>query len=286
MRNLVILLTAAAVHMLCAAGATARVEESETLRKSFTLRNTDEGRLVVVNNVWGYIKVTGQSGDEVEMVVRKTVRAHSERDFRNAIEEVTLDIIEEDGFLEFYVGGPFRGNKWRGGKGRRWREGDYSVYYEFDLRIPEDADIELNAVNDGAIEVKGISGDYEVRHVNDDIDMWDISGSGDAYTVNGDVTLRFNHNPRDDCRFGSLNGEVRLHFQPGLRADFKLKTFNGEFYTDFDVDYVPSLQFAEVESNGETVYRAGHTTVVRVGEGGPMIELDGFNGDMYILEDR
>lgn len=286
MRNLIILVTAVVVQMLCLADGTAMVEESQTLRESFTLRNADEGRLVVVNNVWGYIKVTGQPGDEVEVVVRKTVRAHSEREFRNAIEEVALDITEEDGFLEFYVDGPFRGNRWRGGGGRKSYTADYGVYYEFDLRIPEDADIELRGVNDGAIEVRGISGDYRVRHVNDDIDMRDISGSGEVYTVNGDVTLHFGDNPKGDCRFGSLNGEVRMHFQPGLGADFHLKTFNGEFYTDFDVDYVPSLQFAEVESNGETVYRAGHTTVVRAGEGGPVIELDGFNGDMYILEDR
>jgi len=286
MRNLATVLMAIAVFTLYAGIALAGVEKSETIRKSFTLRSTDSGRLVVVENVWGSIKVTGQPGDEVEMVARKTIKASSSEEYEQALEEVVLDITEEDGYLEFFVDGPFRGDGHRRAKNHRWRDRDYRVYYEFELKVPADADIDISTVNNGDIEIHDISGDYEVHHVNDDIEMEGISGSGEVYTVNGDVTLRFKQNPGGDCRFGSLNGEVKMYFKPSLSADFHLETFNGEFYTDFDLDHVPSLEFAEVKSNGETLYRAGHTTVVRAGSGGPEIQLDGFNGDMYILESR
>jgi len=35
---------------------------------------------------------------------------------------------------------------------------------------------------------------------------------------------------------------------------------------------------------GKTTYRTDPWTPVRVGDGGPSIELDGFNGDMYVLK--
>ena len=286
MKKVTILFAAASLLALCSGMALAEAEKTETIEKTFTLKATDSGRLVVVENVWGSVKVTGHSGDEVKMVARKTIKARSSRDYERALSEVVLDITEDDGYLEFYVDGPFRGDGWRRSGGRRWRERDYSVYYDFDLKIPRDADIDISSVNDGIITIRGISGDYEVHHVNDDIEMEDISGSGEVYTVNGDVALRFKSNPSGDCCFGSLNGEVVMHFRPGLSADFHLDTFNGQFFTDFELVHVPSARFSEVESNGETIYRAGHTTVVRAGDGGAEIQLEGFNGDMYILENR
>jgi hypothetical protein len=286
MKHATHVLVAIVVLAVWAGAAPAGVEKSETIEKSFTLSDTGSGRLVVVDNVWGSIRVTGHSGDRVEMVARKTIEARSTDEYERALKEAFLDITEEDGYLELFVDGPFRGDTSRRHKSRRWRDREYRVYYEFELKVPEGADIDVSSVNDGAIRVSGISGDYQVHHVNDDIMMEDISGSGEVYTVNGDVTLRFADNPGGDCRFGSLNGEVTMYFKPGLSADFHLETFNGDFFTDFDLDYVPSVQFAEVESNGETIYRAGHTTVVRAGRGGPEIRLDGFNGDMYILEKR
>jgi hypothetical protein len=286
MRNATALLIAAAVLALSAGAMAAKTYETETIEKTFTLRRVGGERTLVVENVWGYVRLSGHRGDKVEVVAEKAIKAGSVREYERARDEVALDITEEDGYLELYVDGPFRGDG-HGKRGRdRWRDRDYRVYYDFEIKVPADTRIEIKCVNDGVIEIEGISGDYEIFHVNDDIEMKGISGSGEVYTVNGDVTLEFKDNPSGDCRFGSLNGDVHMYFESGLSADFYLKTFNGSFYTDFELDSVPSATFAEVETNGRTVYRAGKTTVVRAGRGGPEIELDGFNGDMFILEKR
>jgi len=286
MRNLIALAAAVAVFALSTGAVFAKTYETETIERTLTLERVDGERTFALNNVWGSVKLTGHSGDRVEVIAEKSIKAGSVRDYERAREEVVLDITEEDGYLELYVDGPFRGGRNSGRGDVRCHDRDYQVYYEFEIKVPRDADIEIKCVNDGDIEISGISGDYEVFHVNDDIEMKDVSGSGEVYTVNGDVTLHFKKNPTGDCRFGSLNGDVHMHFTPGLSADFYLKTFNGNFYTDFNLDHVPSVEFAEVEHNGRTVYRAGRTTVVRAGKGGPAIELDGFNGDMFILEKR
>ena len=111
-----------------------------------------------------------------------------------------------------------------------------------------------------------------------------IGGSGDVYTVNGDVSVGFTKNPSNDCRFGTLNGELRLYFLPRLSADFLLETFNGEIYSDFTMESLAHKRTVDIERNGKTVYKTEKGMRVRAGKGGPQIHLDGFNGDMFILE--
>jgi hypothetical protein len=62
-----------------------------------------------------------------------------------------------------------------------------------------------------------------------------------------------------------------------------MKTFNGGLFTDFDVAPLP-LQAAGVERrNGMTVYRGSRFTGFRVGQGGPQVTLDAFNGDIRVV---
>jgi len=276
------LMTLILVGSLLQAGvAGADVEKKETIRKTVAV---DREGTVIVDNIWGSITVESHPGDEVEMVARITIRADSKKHLQRAEDEVWLDITEEDGDVEFYVDGPFRCHD-EGHRGRGSCERHYIVSFDFDLKVPRGASVELYTVNDGEIEVRGVEGDFDVKNINGGIEMSGLRGSGRAYALNGDVTLEFDENPSADCRFGSLNGEVRIYMRRGLSADFHLKTFNGEVFTDFPVDYLPLISSMEEEKKGRTTCRTIHTvSAVRAGNGGPVIELDGFNGDMFILE--
>jgi hypothetical protein len=182
------------------------------------------------------------------------------------------------------VDGPFREKRGRGINWRGYEHEGYRVHYEFDLKIPRKCSIVLKTVNKGEIFVSSVDGDFEVSNVNGGIVMEHVRGSGEAHTVNGDITLEFDRNPEDDCSFKTINGEVRLYFLAGLSAQFNLKTFNGEIFTDFEVESMPPQTFYAEKGNGRRVYKAGHLCRVRTGKGGPDITMDGFNGDMFILE--
>jgi hypothetical protein len=265
-----------------AAVSAAEVEKTETIEKTLSLPEV-AGARVIVDNVWGSITVEGHAGNRVEMTAQRTVRADSDRDLRRAEEEVHLDIREEDGGVEFYVDGPFRSRD-RDRKRHGCCDRRYVVIYEFTLRVPRWAALELYTVNDGQIDVRGVTGDFTVNNVNGGIEMSGLEGSGEAYAVNGDVTLRFERNPAKDCRFGSLNGELRLYMKRDLSADFHLKTFNGEVFTDFPVEDLPLVRSTEETKKGNKRCRTVNLrSAVRVGSGGPVIELDGFNGDMFVL---
>jgi hypothetical protein len=259
------------------------VERTDEITRTLRFGDTDGDRRLIVDNLFGSIEVKGYDGDEVRVSVHRTIIARSDEKLAEAEEEVTLEIYEEDDVIELYVDGPFREKRsrnfnWRGHK----REG-YKVIYEFEVEVPRDCDVELSTVDEGDVIVESVDGDFDVHNVNGGIEMSGIGGAGEVYAVNGKVTLEFDKNPTGDCSFGTINGDVRMYFQPGLSADFYMKTMNGEAFTDFEVTSIPGRTIASNTRNGKSVYKVSRMSGVRAGKGGPSIELNTLNGDMFIL---
>ena len=286
MKNLLARVVCCIVLFLQIVVHSATIEKTEKIEKIFRFKDPKGKNLLVVDNVYGSITVTGYEGSEIRIAVDQHIRAQTDERIEEAKEEVYLDIAEEDDFIELYVDGPFRDHNHRSRGWRRYRRERYHVYFVFDIKLPKNTDLELSTVNDGEIVVTNMDGNYNIKNVNGSIEMDKIGGSGDVYTINGDLTIDFNRNPDEESRYGSLNGEVKLYFQSDLSADFQLKTFNGDIYSDFEMTYIPNKPQTVKKRKGKTVYKAGQTMGVRVGKGGPEILLDGFNGDMYVLEKK
>ena len=288
MRTITVLSAVFLALVLCRSGArSAGMQQKETIEKTLRFSGSSSDRVVIIDNVFGSITVTGRDGDEIRMTAHKTIKARSEAKIQKAQREVFLDITEEDDLVEIYVDGPFR-TKEKDERGCvHWtgydRQG-YEVWYEFDVEVPRDCSVVLKTVLDGDVVVRSVEGDFELKNVNGSVRMDDVRGSGEACTVNGDVTMHFDASPREDCRFATVNGEVRLYFPPTLSADFSLDTFTGDVFTDFEFEALPPKIYSTEEHNGNNVYKVGRLCMVRTGHGGPEIKLDGFNGDMFILK--
>ena len=90
--------------------------------------------------------------------------------------------------------------------------------------------------------------------------------------------------PQQDSSFGSLNGAIEVSFQSDLSADLRYKTFNGGVYSDFLLAALPQQAVKEERRNGKLIVRADRYTGGRVGNGGPEIRVENFNGDIRVLE--
>ncbi|HTK81777.1 MAG TPA: hypothetical protein VL633_05755 [Bacteroidota bacterium] len=263
-------------------GQSTDISKSSDITKSYILKPSEGKRFLLVDNMNGSINIVGTSGDEVRVVVKKTIHAQSERKARQAEESVTLDISEEPGRLLLYVNAP-----WRERDGsveyRGWNYYGYDVDFDFELQVPSKLDMEIKTVNHGEVHVKGIEGEFEVHNVNGPVEVLDMAGFGKATTVNGSVVATFVRNPGGPCTFTTVNGKVETEFPDDLSADLVLKTFNGEVYTDFSVESI--LRKSPVSNNSERhrkVYRSADTYAVRVAKGGPEMYFDSLNGDIYI----
>lgn len=269
-----------AVCLLCLAPLLlqAGVEEKQTIRKSLPAAQRLE-----VDNIWGSIRVSAYDGSELQMTAFETIRADSQSKVADARRDVKLDISQENGKTRLYVDGPFRDHC---KDGSRDIHGDsnpgYTAKYDFEIKVPRHTAYELRTVNEGSIHVDGVSGDFEVHNVNGSIEMLGVAGSGTARTVNGEVAVQFTANPREASTFGSINGAIDLAFQPDLAAAFRIKTLNGGVYTDFDMAALPTRLVSNESSSGRQRFKTDSYTSMRVGQGGPEIQIDGLNGEIRI----
>lgn len=278
----VVLLAGLITAALCLAGSHSdhwAVRETETFQKTLTL-SAPPMRLIV-DNVDGYVHLTGTSGSQVLVTAHKTIRAETDADLGQAKAEVKLDIEQTPAGASVYYDAPWRCKVEGGGCHGDYRR-FYTVTYDIDVAVPVAARIVVSTVNNGDVSIEKTTGDFDVRNVNGGIHMGSVGGSGDVSTVNGPISVQFAKNPPGASSFKSINGQLDVYFQPALSADLFFKTYNGQIYSDFDVTprAVPVTQ--PEQKNGRFVYRSDGLRVARAGAGGPEFTFDTFNGSIRL----
>jgi hypothetical protein len=273
------------IAMGCAQVAAAH-ELTEQSSSQQTLRFAAAGRTLDVRTIQGSIAVEAYDGSDVEMLVKKSIRADTQDDLRTGDSEVTLETSDDATVMRAiarYPDQPACGEQ--SDRRHSWHEPRYDVRFDFTIRVPRETRLELCTINEGNIIVQGARGDFLIRTINGRITMMDISGSGEATTINGPVIATFDSAPRGPSLFKTLNGNVILTMPESLAADLRMKTFNGGLYTDFDVQALPSASLVKAERrDGMFVYRSSGFTTVRAGGGGPLLTLETMNGDVRVLK--
>ena len=281
-----LILTIAAVPLLVSAQRYGRdrdwhERQDETIQQSFDVTKGSGPQKLLVDNVNGYIHVTGYAGNQVQVKVERHTRADSREALESAKREVRLDISQEGNFVRLYADGPFRSSN-----GNNYRGDDYygyRVYFDYDIQVPAAAEVILKTVNDGDIVLSKTTGDYEIHGLNGGIEMDQVGGSGTVRTLNGPVKVSFSRNPAKPSEFHTLNGKLEVHFQPGLNADVNFHTLNGGIYTDFEVASRPTEVSAGSDGKGRWIFRSDRRRLSgRVGNGGPELTFDTLNGEILL----
>ena len=272
-------LSAAALSLASSHSDRWTVRDTETIQKTLPLSAAP--MRLLIDNVDGYVHVTGTGGSEVRVTAHKTIRAETDADLQEAKAEVKLDIEEKPGTVSVYYDAPWRCNGESGGCHGEHRH-FYNVTYDIDVEVPTAARIVVSTVNNGDVRVEKTSGDFEVSNVNGGIKMQSVAGSGDVHTVNGPIVVQFAKNPPSACSFRSINGQLDVYFQRDLSADLSFKTFNGQIFTDFDVTAKPAPVAESEQRDGKFVYRSNGLRAGRAGAGGPEFTFDAFNGNIRL----
>ncbi|HTP87390.1 MAG TPA: DUF4097 family beta strand repeat-containing protein [Bryobacteraceae bacterium] len=136
----------------------------------------------------------------------------------------------------------------------------------------------------GDIAIEGVSADIEVDATNGKAILNSVSGSVVAHSLNGGVTATINRvSPDKAMSFTSLNGDINVTLPADTKARLKMKTNNGELYTDFDVQLERSAQrYSEESSGGRHKIKQDRTTYGTINGGGPEMQFESFNGNIYI----
>jgi hypothetical protein len=258
------------------------VQKKEEIQKTLKFAETSKPVEVVVDNVFGPVKVEGYGGKDVLLIAHKTIYAKTAEKAATAEEEVKLDITEKGAAIDIYVDGPFRDHDASRHRFHSWRDPGYEVHYAFELKIPFKTNLAVSTVTAGDVEVTGVEGEFDIHNVNGKVRMTDVAGSGEAETVNGELRVGFRSVPSGRCAFKTINGDLVLTLPADTSADFRLKTFNGDAYSDFPVTALPARPPVRDENKGKFIYKSDRSFGVRAGKGGPEIALDTMNGDILI----
>ena len=254
-----------------------KYEGNETLTRSFDVRGA--GRKLLVDNISGFIHVTGVAGSQVRISVDRETRAWSDQAAGEARRDVKLDMSQQGNFIRLYADGPFRGNN-----GTNYRGDDYYGYrvsFDIEVEVPADTELVLKNLN-SPIEVHKINADYDIHALNGRVDVEEVAGSGTVQTLNGGLKVTYTRNPQRESHFKTLNGSIDVYFQPSLDADLSFKRLNGEIYTDFDVTLLPNQSANVRDLNGRYVYRSDRSAAGRAGKGGPALDFETLNGSIRL----
>ncbi len=255
------------------------VREGGTIQKTLTLSGPP--MRVVVDNVDGYVHVTGVRGSQVRVTAHKTIRAETDSDLQEAKSEVKLTMAEKPGTVSIYYDAPWR-CKGEGSGCQGEHRHFYNVTYDIDVEVPRSARAVVSTINNGDIRMDNTDGNFDISNINGAIDLSGMSGAGAAHTINGALTVRFARNPSESCSFKTLNGALDVYLPSNLSADLLFKTFNGQIYSDFEVTPRATPAGETEQRNGKFVYRSRDTRGGRVGSGGPELSFDAFNGNIRL----
>jgi hypothetical protein len=261
----------------------AEVRDERTIEQSFAGSGGPLRRLQV-DNVFGSIRVRTHSASTVVMTARERLKAADETWAERARTEVELRMTEENGVVDVYVDGPFRGCNCDDDRSR-WRRQErvrYTVAYDFELLVPRDIALELSTVNDGDIRVEGVRGELELSNVNGGIAVDGALGGGTVTTVNGDVTVAFAAGPARAASFQTVNGDIEVRYASAPDADVYLKTMWGDLHTEFPFQELAVTPEVEKRDDGRFVIRSEQWSAVRLGAGGPKVSFETLNGDVVI----
>ena len=167
---------------------------------------------------------------------------------------------------------------------------NYNLPIDLSIRLPRHMSLKLACVNRGDIYVENVVGDLEVNNVNGAVTLAKISGSVVAHALNKDLKVSFDRIANDKAMsFTSLNGDIDITLPPSSHFDLKMSSKQGEIHSDFDLELNSGKAKVEANRQGRGIsYRISREKVLhgKLGNGGPVLNLETFNGHVYLRRQK
>lgn len=254
----------------------------EHISKEITLPADPSKTVVEVYNLLGSVKVEGYSGNKVLVEIDKNVSAKNKADIELGNKEFELGIDTNRDTIVIYTKAPYDTRPSRN-KSDKNNPIPYSIKLDYVIKVPQDVQLRLSTINDGAITVSNVSGKMKVNNINGSIRVDNAKGYTDLHTINGGIDVTYAGTPADGSSCHTINGTINATYPESLSADIKLKSMNGSFYTDFpNAQLAPQTVVNKNVSGSGTTYKLNKDTYLRIGKGESKMNFETLNGSIYI----
>ena len=267
--------TLGALALLAFGTANATVSDQKTWSDTYPVTATVPKLLI--DNIWGNVRVRSGSTREIVVTVSEKRSAPTQELFDLSKETIYLDVQADAAGVSLVVENPERR------MGRRDRCRDCRVEYQFEVTVPTGTDVDVSTVTDGGIDVAGTGGPVNASNVNGPVAARDLQDCAQIESVNGAVEVSFARSPSRDCSIKTINGDITLTVPGSAGLDAALSMMQGKVVSEFDLE--PLALPAKVEQrneDGRFIYHIAQAAGIRLGKGGPTFSIESLNGDLRI----
>lgn len=267
--------------------------QSYSDEKSFSF-DVNQLELLRLHNKEGQVKVAGITGNRATLRVKRTIKSANQAKIEAAKTAIFLDSVNLEGELMFYVQSPDYqleinedGRAYYNSYQGNWsdkRQQFHKVHTTFtiELEVPKQTPLYISTHRQ-QLSASNINADVLAQNHHGDVYLDKIGGNVQAHTHHGLIKAKLTKPPTRDARFDTHHGNISLTFPSNLSADIQLKTRHGQFFTDFDYQN-RAMQVSMSKSKKGTKYKIGSGTNIRIGKGGPIIDIETYHGSVYILK--
>ena len=227
---------------ICTANSTSQQE----FQQSYSL---SAGGTVLIENVYGDVKITAWDRDEVRIEAVK-----SASDVRR-LQDAQIVVASAAGMLSIRT---------------QYSQADPAepASVEYRVTVPRTANLEQVKLTNGALSIQGVAGSVKASSVNGNIKAEKLEGRAELSTINGQVEADFNRiSPSKPISLSSVNGPIVLSIPPGSGAQLMARNLSGGIQSDFGR---PASE------------KSGHRLETVVKGGGTPIHLQNVNGGISI----
>ncbi len=186
---------------------------TQDFQKTYDLSPTGQ---ILIGNFLGDIKVTGYSGNKVEV---KAYKKGPDRDAIQINDRSVGDRIELSAqYPPFYSG---------------------TSSVDFNIRVPNSIKCDFVGLSSfgGNIQVSDVSETLRARSIRGSVEVKDVQGTISASSVSGNVNVEIK-SPQGESRMNiySVSGNIDISAPANLDAAIDMSTVNGTLRTDFPID--------------------------------------------------
>lgn len=249
------------------------VFSTATLSAQTYKKASKNAKRVVIENLLGELTFEGYEGTEIIVEVDNFEAPPKRADGLKAIygggednSGIGLGFNEVDGSIEIT------------GASKQSEDAKYT------FKIPNSMSLKVNYsspfVEYDKVSFKNFTNEIEVRTLDADIDLLNVTGPITVATIDGTTKVVFGTvNQESPISISSIDGEIDVTLPANTPANLHFGTIDGEIYTDFDVDFTKKAK----EGRRSISYIGGHNSSKgTINNGGVVIKLSNIDGIIYL----
>lgn len=278
------------VLMLLPSVAGVAQNNSETIKKSFTITDFSEEMWFCVCNIEGDVEVEAYDGKTIEVEVEKRIRAKRASDVAEGMEDVDVDFTQGEGFVRARLSTPqntFSEKDDSLACGWNWNRNSDRVYYryrlDFKVKVPRGISVKISTVNNSDLYIDGVKGQVYANNVNGNVELTNIANDTKAHTVNGRIKVTYTSMPQEFADFETVNGDIEVYTADQGAGIYSFDTQHGEVYSDLDFSkkLAPKM-VANKGKRGGSMYKISNSNSYQVADGGAEMEFKTLNGTIRV----